>query len=262
MASTIDQIQANLDAMGFSNPSATALYNMIAVAVGEIVDNTITEMGNSENNILSIINLQRYGKSGYYIAAALAFQLGDDLTQDANGNPIYAIIDVTKQIVSQAAFEELNSGGSSELFLKIASLDALSGLLQPLSPTQLAAFINYFVNFEIPGLPISIISNPANILSFNAVCTFYATYDLTILQTNISNALIKFVQTFEFNGEFFDGDLNAYIKANVPGVRDFYISQTSLDGQAFAGLISLPSGYFNYIPNITNNITYNPVTVI
>lgn len=260
MASTIQTIQANLQAMGFDNTSNTALYNMIAVSVGEVVDNTITEMSNSENNILSIINLQRYGKTGYYTSTALAFQYGDDLIIDPDtGNFIYAVIDPTKQIVVQAAFEEITTGSNSELFLKIAALDALSGLLVQLTGPQLAAFTTYFLNFEIPGLPVSIINNPANILSFNAVATFYATYDLTNLQTNLANALNNFRDTFEFNGEFFAGDLQDYIKQNVPGMRDFFISATTIDGTAFQGSVTLDSGYFNYIATILANITYNGI---
>jgi hypothetical protein len=253
---TQDQITANLIAMGFNNPSQAAIYNKIAEAVGLIIDSTITEIDNSETNIFTIINTQRYGKSGYYTGKALAFQLGDNLIIDSTTlDFIYAVIDPTKQIVKQAAFEDI----SSQLFLKIATLNNVTGLLEPLTADQYSAFVNYFTVFELPGLPVTIINLPGNILYFNAIATFYATYDLPTLKTNLLNALNTFRSSFTFNGTFYDGDLEQYIKTNVPGIRDFFINNTLIDGAPFTGSISLESGYFNYVNNIQNNITYTPV---
>lgn len=267
---TADQIQANLAAMGFTNTSAMAIYNKIAQAVGQVVDNTITEIGNSETIITNLLISQYgYGKPLYYTSAALGFQYGDNLIVNMAINPvtgapflnyIYAVPDTTKQIITQAAFEAVNSGATVQLFLKVATKDAVSGLLVPLSIPQFTAFSNYFLNFQIPGLPISVISAAGNILDFNSVCTYFATYDLPTLQTNIAAALISFQTSFEFNGEFYDGDLEDYIKQNVPGVRDFYISSTTLDGVPFSGSQSLVSGYFNYATTVIAGITYNAVT--
>jgi hypothetical protein len=82
---------------------------------------------------------------------------------------------------------------------------------------------------------------------------------LPTLQTNLLNALNAFRNSFAFNGEFFAGDLQAYIKSNVPGMRDFFINNTTIDGAPFAGSQNLASGYFNYIDNIQNNIVYTPI---
>jgi hypothetical protein len=253
---TQDQISANLIALGFDNTSQAAIYNKIAEAFGLIIDSTLTELNNSETEIFNIINTQRYGKSGYYTGKALAFQSGDNLIIDPiTFDYIYATIDATKQIVKQAAFEDI----SAQLFLKIATLNTLSGLLEPLTVAQYNAFVNYFTVFEIPGLPVTIINAPGNVLYFNAVCTFFATYDLPTLQTNLLNALNNFRSSFTFNGTFYIGDLEQYVKNTVPGIRDFFINNTLIDNAPFAGSISLPSGYFNYVGNIQNNITYQPV---
>lgn len=257
---TADTIKANLISLGFDNPSDTALYNKIAEAIGIPIDNTITEFTNSENNILNIINTQRYGKSGYYTAKALAFQFGDDLIIDpVTLENVYAVLDTSKQIINQAAFEEFMSGNASELFLKVATLDAVSGLLIPLTTPQFDAFSDYFVNFEIPGLPVTIVSNPANILTFQAAATYFATYNLTTLQSNLQTALTNFQKTFPFNGELFSGDLQDYIKQNVPGMRDFFVFNTTIDTAPFSGSINLAAGYFNYITNIVNNIVYTAI---
>lgn len=257
---TATQIASNLAALGFDNPSAAALYNKIAQAVGDTVDATITEMTNSENSILNIITSQRYGTAGYYTAAALAFQLGYNLSPNpVTLAPQYSVIDPAAQIISQAAFEQIVEGSSAQLFLKVATLNAVTGLLGALTAPKYAAFAAYFLNFELPGIPVTIVSSPADVLNFTAVCTFYSTYDQSTLQTAVQNAMAAFMTSFPFNGEFFNGDLADYIKQNVPGMRDFYITGTSLNGNGFNGSIPLPAGYFNYSTNIFNQIAYQAI---
>ena len=250
---TYNQILANLTALGFSNDSIAALFKKVAEAISIPVDNTLTELQNSESIINSIITNQRFGNSGYYTTAALAFQYGDDLIVDpVTLNDVYAVIDPTKQIIKQAAFENLDG----DLFLKIATQDPTTLQLEQLTSDQLAAFMSYFVTFEIPGIPLTIVASPANILNFSAVVTFYSTYDLNTLKTNISNSMTSFKSIFPFNGEFFNGDLSNYLKQNVPGIRDFFISNTLIDGVAFTGSVSLTSGYFNYISTILDQLIY------
>eukprot|EP01037_Dinobryon_pediforme_P011474 gene11474-11570_t len=182
-----DTIVANLIALGFSNPSAEAIYNKFAEAAGVAVDNTITEIANSENIITNLlISKNGFGKVNYYTQAALAFQYGDDLIINTAINPDTA-------------------GNAIQLILKVATTD-INGNLAPLSPAQLLAFQNYFLTFEILGLPVVIVS--------------------------------------------IAGELQDYIKQNVPGVKDYYIYNTTIDGLPFNGFTDLSSGYFNYDPSM------------
>lgn len=268
MGVTADQIQANLIALGFNNQSAMAIYNKIAQSVGQVVDNTIAELANSEAIIQNLL-ISQYGlgKPLYYVANALNFQYGDNLiintainpvTQQPYLNLIYAVVDTTKQIITKAAFtQSVGSGGNSLLFLKVATLNSSTNQLQALSGIQLTAFQNYFLNFELPGLPITILSSNANILGFNAVCTYSTAYDLTTLETNVAAALTAFQNSFQFNGTLYVGQLQDYIKQNVQGVIDFFVFDTTLDGVAFAGSTELNSGYFDYVGGITGDIVYN-----
>lgn len=250
--STFTDILSNLTALGFSNPSANGIFKQIASALSVTIDNTTTEIANSENTINEIINSQRYGKSGYYTSKALAFQYGDSLIEDSSTlDYIYENIDATKQIIKQAAFEDI----SGNLYLKIASEDS-SGNLIALTAAQLSAFTNYFTTFEIPGLPVSIISSDGNELSFNCKITYYATYDYASIVSNIQNALTSFKQSFAYNGVFYSGDLESYLKNNVSGLRDVYVYNTTIDGSIFDGNTSLDSGYFNYISSIFDQISY------
>lgn len=252
-----DQIAANLQALDFNNPAVLAIFSKVAEALGIPIENTITEIANSETSILNTVNTKGYGKDQYYVDTALAFQLGDDLVIDpVTKKNIYAVIDPSKQIIAQAAFEEIGSDQEKQLFIKIAKKDQTTGLLVQLTNDEFASFSSYYTTFEIPGLPVTIINKQANILSFAAKLTYYKTYNLTKLQTNLLNALNVFRDSFQFNGEFFNGDLTAYIKKQVPGDRDFFIFNTTIDGVAFNGSIPLDAGYFNYISNIFNQIQF------
>lgn len=255
MGPTQTQVASSLQALGFDDPATLALFEQISQGIGVPIDNTILEFSNNQALFLQTITQKNYGKSGYYEGWAKAFQLGDDLIIDpTTGNDIYAVIDASKQIITQAAFEELVQGQNVQLFLKIAKTDPVSGLLVPLLGTELAEFQPYFQTAELPGIAVSIVNNAANVLAFNANVTFYKTYNLTTLQTKLLAALNSFLSTFQFNGEFFNGDLSDYVKANVPGVRDFFIYGTTLDGIGFSGDTLLSSGYFNYLPQILSNI--------
>ena len=112
-------------------------------------------------------------------------------------------------------------------------------------------------NFEIAGLPVNYISANANVLYFVASCTYYSSFDLPTLTANINTYLTLFMNSFAFNGTFFTGDLETYIQANVAGVRNFYLSQTQIDGVSFTGSVNLSAGYFNY--NGSNVINYNGI---
>lgn len=254
--SSSDTIISNLEALDFDNPSDVATFLLMAQGVGDFIDVILLEFTNTQNSMLNVINTQRYGKSGYYQSVALAYQDGDDLVPSVGTlDPTYAVIDSSKQIVKQAAFE--NNEGS--LSLKVAAQNGVSGLLQPLTSAQLSDFNAYFVNFEIPGVPVTIVSLAPNIFNFNALCTFNAGYNFANLQSNIQVALNTFVSTFPFNGVLYADQLSDYVKATVPGVIDFYLVTTQIDGVPFVGNTILTAGYFNYASNILSQISYNAI---
>lgn len=261
--SSISQINNNLATLGFSNLSVTAIDEQIAIAVGQVLDNVIAEINNSESIITNLlISQQGYGKALYYTGIALAFQYGDNLEINEAINPvtgapylnlIYPTIDTTKQIISQAAFQQ------SGFFLKVATT-GISGGLAPLTAPQLTAFQAYMLNFEILDLPLNIISVPGNILFFTSTATYLSSFDLPTLQSNVLNALTTFQNTFALNGEFYVTDLEQYMQTNVPGMRSFFIDGTTLDAVPFSDFVALGSGYFNYDPAVLTGTVFNPVT--
>jgi len=259
---TYDDIKANLVALGFDNPSDTSIIGMQAQAIGEAIDITKVEFDNTEANITSIIQHQRYGTVDWYVAKAKAYQKGDTLTEDPDTlEMVYAVIDTTKQIVVQAAFEE------DTMTLKVAKENSVGILLEMSNTTDpdgdgeddMPDFEAYMTYFEIPQIPITKVSPLANIIDINilgseTIVSVYNTYNLTTVKQEISDAMIEFIKIFPYDSKFYIDDLISYIKTTVAGVKDFYIKQailyldsTDLIGSIVqGGNIALPAGYFNF----------------
>ena len=252
--STYQQTIANLESSGFENPSVGGLYKKMIEAIQSNVDAANIELANGKQGIIDLFLSQNYGRSGYYINIAKAFQYGDNLLIDSNGNYYYATIDTTKQIIKQASFEWNKS--LNYLSLKIGTTDATGNVIA-LSQLQLSAFVGYMDNFLVAGVPINIISKNPNIIAYTATLSYYSTFDLSTLKTQFAQAVKDFQINFSYNGLFYTNDFSNYIKANVAGVRDFFISNITCDNVAFSGQISLTSGTFQLAA--TSSITYNSV---
>lgn len=240
----------------FSSISETAIYKKISEAVGVSIDNTITELDNTKSIINNTLYTQRFGKGGFYVTTAKAFQYGDALIADPEtGYPIYETIDTTKQIISQASYEKTTLNGHQRLSLKVATLDSSNALIK-LSTAQYAAFISYMENFLIDGVYVDIVSLDANTFNFVADVKYYTAYDLTTLQNNITAALQTFKTNFQFNGVLYVNDLESYLTANVPGIRNVFLSGTTITDAfgnvvSFSNYTSLSAGYFNFDPSIS-----------
>jgi hypothetical protein len=263
MTTTQQQILTNLFALTdqsgnqlFSSTSAVSLARKIADAMAPIIDNTLSELIDTQTIIQNIINNQRYGRSGYYTSKALLFQYSSSADQILTPDPVtndpeYAVIDTTLQIISQAAFDV---SGSNILILKVAALSGTT--LGPLTTLQMNDFKSYFTNFEIPGLPVQIISTTGNVINFIPSIIYSASTDLAALQSAIQSAIIAYQNTFPFNGYFYcDGiyGLTNYLIANVPGLIDVSLSGCTVDVNPFFApniYTKLLSGYFLYDPSV------------
>ena len=249
-----------------TNSSITAIFRRLAEALSITIDNTEAELINTENIINANIATNNIGKAGYYINSALYYEDGEDMVIDpVTQNWIYSPVDVSKQTISAAAFDE------STLTLKVAYTDPSTGLLAKLPSDVLSRFINYFNNsnsnsdvqklnggFAIPGIPINIVSLDPNIFNASSfVVTYYGSYSLINIQAAVQAALNSFLDSFEYNGELFCGDLTDYIKQQVAGVRDVSIILPEIDGVVFVGNKSLSAGYFVFDSGLT--ISYNAI---
>lgn len=250
---TYSTIISNIKAaeLELSSKSITFIFGKLAEAIAQVIDTTLAELTNTKTIITNTVTQQSYGHDLYYTKAALAYQVGDDLSVDANGNYYYATINTQNQIITQAAFTVTTVGLTNSLVLKVATTDPSTGLLIPLTSLQLSDFKAYMGNFEIPGLPLMVISNSGNILAFSAAITYNKSFNLATLKSNVSAALSEFQKTFTFNGVFYNYALENYLVTNVPGVTDVYLSNTTIAASGgspatFYGSTPLDSGYFNY----------------
>lgn len=240
----IANIQASMPQL--NSKSVAAMFTKLAEAIAQVLDTNIAEQANTQTIITDIVSQQSYGHTKYYTDAALAYQDGDNLSVDTFGNFYYATIDVTKKIITQAAFIENTVGTTVNLVLKVATTDSTTGLLTALTPTQLADFTSYFNNFEILGLPVTIVSITGNTLAFNANIVYNKTFNLSTIQSNVAAALLNFQKLYPFNGIFHNYDLESYLVNNVPGITSVYLSNTTIDSVIFAGETALLAGYFNF----------------
>jgi hypothetical protein len=240
----------------FTSTSLVALYRQIAQGVTITCDAIIAEIQSSIAIITNILGTQRYGTTFYYINIALAYQDGVPISINEMGQYYYTSINQNALIITKAAFQILSSGSYEVLILKVATTDTQTNSLIALTPDQLNAFVSYFNLYKIPGIVVNIISLNANILNFNAQIYYNASSDLTTIKSNIAASLTTFKNNFAFNGTFYETDISSYIIQNVQGVRSFYLTGTSIDGNSFTGSTILSSGYFEYATNITNTFTY------
>ena len=244
------------NATSFTSTSLVAIYRQIAQGITITCDAIIAEIQSSITIITNILGTQRYGTTFYYINIALAYQDSVPLSINEMGQYYYTSITNGALIITKAAFQVLSSGSYEVLILKIATTDGQTDRLIALTNDQLSAFISYFNLYKLPGIVVNIVSLNANILNFNAQIYYNASYDLTTIKSNIAAALTTFKNNFTFNGMFYDTDISSYIIQNVAGIRSFYLTGTSIDGNTFTGSTILSSGYFEYSTNITNTFTY------
>lgn len=236
------------------NNSITAIFNKLAEALGMTIDNTIAELSNTQNIINANIAANNYGKVGYYVNAALAYEDGIDMIIDpVTGNMIYSPVDTSKQTIAQAAFEP------DTLTLKVAYVDPATNQLAALPSDMLTRFISYFNEasnggISIPGIPLNFVSNPPNKFTCNFTITYYGSYSLTNIQNNVVNALTSFQDSFSYNGELFIDILGDYIKQNVPGIKSVNITNMQIDDVDFSGSIKLIAGYFYFDASIITSL--------
>jgi hypothetical protein len=240
------------------NTSVSAIFAKQAQAIGQVLDNVLLEISNSQTTIITGVTNKNYGSIGYYVNAALAYQKGSDLSVDQYGNPYYAVVNTSPSvmIIAQAAAVEGSSGTLIYVYLKVAQLNSSTNLLEALSSGDLADFVSYMQNYIPIGVTVTIVSLSANVLSFNAEISYDKKYNLTTLQTNIANAMTAFQSSFKFNGIWDNYQFANYIVTNVPGVLAVDITATTIDSIAFTNITTLNSGYFNYG---TTTLTYNVI---
>ncbi len=234
------------------NESNTDVLDKMMYTSAEIINNTLSEFDNTKT-IINDSFQYGYGKSGWYIDLALAFQYGDSLVQGANYDYVYETVRAAGDaafVIKQAAFE-LQTNAK---LLKVASIDN-SGNLIKVPDAEFAAFITYCnARMQVVGDPLTPVTYNPCIIKFTPTIIYDANYDLATLKTNVLAKANEFKNTFPFNGLFYKSGKEGfedYIVNKVDGIKlceitAIFMTDASDVTVPVVNRIALPSGYFNY----------------
>jgi hypothetical protein len=261
MATTLDTIKANILAAvpELTNMSAASIWLKIAEVIDAMNNTLITEMSDTTLQLDNDLLTKNYGGSLYYTNKALAYQNGDSLSVDANGQYYYATIAPVgdaKYLIAQAAF--VNNSG--RLGLKVAKMGTTE--LEALTyPDELDLFQNYIDLFVIPGLTVTCSSVAGNELDGRITVRYNKSADYTVLKAAVESAYVAYKNTFAFDGVLYLNDVESYIKAQVTGVRNVYYTEAKIYTLSFYadGFTDLDSGYFTLKSGWQDYITYIPI---
>ena len=279
----VDQKNAEAGLSGLTSTSQTAIWNLLfficAVAIKFIEDLYDVLEDNVEERKLEIPT----GVLKWYAAESLVFQYGDSLVFtdtyiDENNNTVvlkgdtvvYPIIDLDKRVVDLAAADE----ASGLITIKVAKVN--SGVAEPLTPTELAAFQDYWTDKRFAGTPITIISTDPDLMK----AEYTVTYDPSVMDNTgtllsdgatkpVEDTINNFVQTFQsenFNGTMQVVKLTSDI-LNTTGVLNVVATniEGKVDGGSYTDVLALPTqtytataGYIEIDPSfpLSTTITY------
>lgn len=143
-----------LNAIITSN-SKSAFYYSLFVLISEFTgdfENTFDDFLEQAEEILESKQVQQ---DAWWIRESLAFQLGDTLVTQSNGNLGYSEEDEDLQIIKRAAIVSTSQGA---ITLKVAKLDTDDETPIPLESAELSAFSSYVNDITPAGIVPTVIS--------------------------------------------------------------------------------------------------------
>ena len=165
------------------------------------------------NDVDTAISRERYGHAGWFENVAKNFQY-DGVTDFGldESTGIYATIVEDAKIIRHASCEDFGYG----VKLKVAKGGDVE--LEPLDSDEKEAFGSYINRLKPAGIPVTIISQPADTLRLKM--TVY--YDPTIFTgdnalAKVKNVIKQYLTDIDFNGEFVTMTMVDRLQA-VPGL--------------------------------------------
>jgi len=202
-----------------------------------------------KTDITAIADRAFSGNSAWLRNQILGFQFGDIITLDSDFVPVYAVPDVSKQIITRVAIIDLENGGIS---IKVAK--GVVPTLAPLTTPELEAVKDYYYGtttaegIGFAGITANFISLNPDRMKVGATIHYLGQFASATVKTNVITAIDNFFATFAdtaFDGTVFMIRLTDAIQA-VDGVsrveytevkaRDAatpYASAASVDFQGF-----------------------------
>lgn len=201
----------------------------------------------------------------WYVSKAKKYQHGDTLPVDENGlvnDDQYETIDVKKQIIKYAVAQEVDSS----LLIKTAKYQNENDSTPiKLNEAELAGLKNYIAEIKDAGVPISIISNDADLLSLT-ITIYYDPMALTIHDNVLidadGNDVIRLavehtIENLPFNGALKKSDIidsiNQLKGIAVVDITDMKLQATGEIEENIIGYCTPKSGYVK-IKSLSMNI--------
>lgn len=207
---------------GLTSNSKTAIWRLwvFIQAYAIWIHEGIFETHTAE--ITELIALNKIHTARWYRGEALKFQLGFELPETGiyDNTNVEEVDVLASQIVSQASVEEI----AGRLKIKVAKTEN-SGILAPLSTTEISAFTQYMELVKDAGTRLQITSRPPD--DFRITLDVY--FDPLVLDGNgtrldgsnnapVREAIENFLYNLEFNGEFLTDNFENALRA-VQGVE-------------------------------------------
>ena len=206
----LNQILAEPNLAALTNPSKTAIWNLMAYVMAVCMFLHENLWLNFLNYIEGIISVAAPGTPQWIQAMMYKFQYGD-IVQLINLIPTYTTINTANQIVSQCAI-------ISDANKNVTILLATGSPPVALSSPQLADAQGYIDAFDFAGISCTAVSLDADRLFCQAIIYYNGQYAATIQATVIA-AIQAFLSLIPFNGVVKVSQLEEEI-LNVPGVTD------------------------------------------
>lgn len=218
MARTLEEIKAAMKVSIRTYPSLNnylfpedggsnvGIFNII-IAVVSIAMYTLEVMIDIlKTNIQAIADYAPSGNAKWVQSQILKFQYTDVITL-TNSVPGYAVLDLTKRIVTRCSVKQLSSG---VLAIKVAK--GISPSLSPLSAPELAALKDYYFGTSttqgigFAGVRTTFINLAADRMRIEANVYFLGQYVQSTVKANVIIAINNFLGTFSdtaFDGTVF-----------------------------------------------------------
>lgn len=202
------------------------------------------------------------GTLPWYQSQVFAFQNGDPLVYNsATGKYGYAAIDTAKQIVKRCSITEQQDG---VLAFKVAKLSG--GLPVALSGPEQTSLAAYIKKVRFAGTRFTLISGAGDLLRITATIYYDGVIPAATIKANVEAAIITYVGSLPFNGEFLLSRLVDTIQA-VTGVADVVLvtaatKQAVPDNYTTITRVHIPVYGYYQIDGSTGNTLADTITYI
>lgn len=253
MARSINDIITSIFADKNSRPELSSLTSTSKAAVWR---NWVFVAANAQQNleviqdrfeaqVNEIIANNFIGTAEWYAQRAKEFQLGYDLTLNAQGIKYgYSVTDVESQIIKAVSVTE-DTG--STLYIKVAK--EVDTDLSALSPQEKTQFTKYITKIKLAGTKINVVSLAADQLIMSG-CTIYydSIYSEAVIKEAVETALREYTRSIPFDGKVKLNDVIDTIQ-KVTGVNDVEVEHLAIKSGfsiiPVERIIELPAGYIN-----------------